>query len=116
MKIVNYAQATPHKFEAETVKGVTGRIAIGGEDGAGNFCMRVFELEPGGYTPRHSHDWEHEIFVHEGKGEVWTGAGWEALAAGTVLFIPGTEKHQIRNTGNGKFVFVCLIPAGPPEL
>ncbi len=116
MKIMKYAQADPRSFESESVKGVTGRVAIGREDGARNFCMRVFELAPGGFTPRHSHDWEHEIFVHGGEGEVWTGTGWEALGSGTVLFIPPSEEHQIRNAGKGTFVFVCLIPAGPPEL
>ena len=32
--------------------------------------MRIFEVEPEGYTPRHAHDWEHEILVHSGSGQV----------------------------------------------
>lgn len=116
MKIIQYKDAEAKRFDAENVKAVTGRVVIGGADGAKNFCMRVFELEPGGYTPRHSHDWEHEIFVHAGRGEAFSGGGWKELSPGSVLFIPGGEEHQIRNAGAETFVFVCLIPAGPPEL
>jgi len=38
--------------------------------GAENFAMRLFEVEPGGYTPYHKHPWEHEVFVLEGDGVV----------------------------------------------
>ncbi len=116
MKIISYSQAEPKKFIGETVKGVTGRVAIGKADGAENFCMRVFELSENGYTPRHSHEWEHEIFFHSGKGEVLCEEKWVPVEAGHVAFIPGNEEHQIRNTGDNQLVFVCLIPSGAPEL
>lgn len=116
MKVMNYAQAESKKFESEAVKGVTGRIAVGKQDGAEHFCMRVFEVEKGGYTPKHTHDWEHELFFHQGKGEVLLNQKWQPVAAGSVAFIPGNQEHQIRNKGEEKLVFVCLIPAGPPEL
>jgi len=44
------------------------RWVIAEKDGAKNFFMRVFEIEPGGYTPLHHHPWEHEMFVCAGKG------------------------------------------------
>jgi quercetin dioxygenase-like cupin family protein len=116
MKMIDYTNVQSRSFEGEAVKGVTGRIAIGRADGALNFCMRVFEVAPGGHTPRHAHEWEHEIFVHRGTGEVFDGGNWNEIGAGSVLFIPGNEIHQIRNQGQETLVFVCLIPAGPPEL
>ncbi len=116
MKIISYSQTEPKEFIGETVKGVTGRVAIGKADGAENFCMRVFELSENGYTPRHSHEWEHEIFFHSGKGEVLCEEKWVPVEAGHVAFIPGNEEHQIRNTGDNQLVFVCLIPSGAPEL
>ena len=39
------------------------RWVIAEKDGAKNFFMRVFKIEPGGYTPLHHHPWEHEMFV-----------------------------------------------------
>lgn len=116
MKIVHYRNIAGKKFDADSVKAVTGRVAIGGADGAEKFCMRVFEVGPGGFTPRHSHDWEHEIFVHAGRGEVLCGGEWKSLSPGDSVFIPGNEEHRLRNAGDETFVFVCLIPSGPPEL
>lgn len=116
MKIIHYGDVPGKNIEADGVKGVTGRVLIGSADGADNFCMRVFEVEPGGFTPRHVHEWEHEIFVHSGRGEVYSGGVWNALLPGDAVFIPGNEEHQLRNSGSELFVFVCLIPSGPPEI
>jgi quercetin dioxygenase-like cupin family protein len=116
MKVINYKKAATQTFEGETVKGVTGRIAIGKDDGAGNFCMRVFTVAPGGFTPKHSHYWEHEVFIHAGQGKIFREGDWLDVASGTVLFIPGGEEHQFKNTGKSDLVFVCLIPSGVPEL
>jgi quercetin dioxygenase-like cupin family protein len=72
--------------------------------------MRVFEIAPGGYTPRHDHGWEHEVLVLAGEGVVWSEDGEQRLVEGdTVLVAPG-EKHQFRNEGDAVFRFVCLIP------
>ncbi len=73
--------------------------------------MRVFEIAPGGHTPKHAHDWEHEMFVHSGAGEVYGNGQWQPMNAGKVLFIPANEEHQMRNTGKDLLVVVCLVPA-----
>jgi quercetin dioxygenase-like cupin family protein len=78
--------------------------------------MRIFELSENGYSPRHSHEWEHEIIIHSGKGEVLSDGNWVSITKGHAIFIPGNEDHQIRNTGTDPLVFVCLIPSGAPEL
>jgi quercetin dioxygenase-like cupin family protein len=116
MKLISYTTVPPARFDGETARGVTGRVIIGKNDDAEHFCMRVFELAPGGYTPRHAHAWEHEIFVHQGAGEVYGNGQWNSIGAGSVIFIPSGEEHQIRNTGKELLVFICLIPAGAPEL
>ncbi|SFM74430.1 cupin domain-containing protein [Thermodesulforhabdus norvegica] len=116
MKVVRYRDVPARVMDGGGVKGVRGRVLIGKDDGAGKFCMRIFELEPGGHTPLHAHDWEHEIFVHKGSGSVWQKGQWVPIEEGTAIFIPGGEEHQIRNTGTEVLTFVCLIPSGPPEL
>jgi quercetin dioxygenase-like cupin family protein len=116
MKVIQYPEAPVHVFDSHPAKGVTGRVVIGKDDGADNFCMRIFELAPGGHTPCHTHAWEHEIFVHAGKGQVLRNGAWEDIEKANVVFIPGNEEHQFRNTGDDTLVFVCLIPAGPPEI
>jgi quercetin dioxygenase-like cupin family protein len=116
VKLVPYQDIEPRAIQSDKASKVTGRIAIGKADGATNFCMRVFEIGAGGFTPRHSHDWEHEIFFHAGEGEVFHKGQWNKVSPGFVAFIPGGEEHQIRTTGTAALAFVCLIPNGPPEL
>lgn len=116
MKVIDYQQVPETHFDNDAVKGVSGRVVIGKADGAPHFCMRVFELATGGYTPRHQHAWEHEIFFHSGRGEVWQSDAWVPVHAGSVAFIPGDAEHQIRNSGPEKLTFVCLVPSGAPEL
>lgn len=116
MKILPYTAIEPTQFDGDAVKGVAARVMIGKKDGADHFCMRVFELSIDGYTPRHSHPWEHEIFVHSGNGAVLDNGAWKEVKSGDVVFIPGEEEHQIKNCGSTPFVFVCLIPSGAPEI
>lgn len=116
MKIIEYTDAPTHHYESETAKGVTGRVVIGKKDCAENFCMRVFTINPGGFTPRHAHPWEHEIFVHSGKGQVFKDGEWQAVTSGTVVFIPAGEEHQLMNAGAEDFTFICLIPSGVQEI
>ena len=94
------------------LKGVHIRVVAGKKEGAPHFVMRVFELEPGSNTPRHCHDWEHEVFVLEGEGRVWSEKGEQPLSPGQAVFIPGGEEHQFRNSGRQPFRFICVIPAG----
>lgn len=111
-----YQEASSVEINNEVAKGITGRVVIGKANGAENFCMRVFEIAPGGHTPKHSHAWEHEIFVHSGAGEIFGNGQWNSFKAGDTVLMPGEEEHQIRNSGNEKLTFVCLVPNSAPEL
>ena len=79
-------------------------------DGAPNFAMRQFEVAPGGYTPRHSHPYEHEVFVLEGEGAIYEGDVARPLRPGTVVFVAPDEVHQFRNTGGSTLKFLCFVP------
>jgi quercetin dioxygenase-like cupin family protein len=116
MKVLDYKEAPSHVFDSDTVRGVTGRVVIGKDDHADHFWMRVFTVAPGGFTPRHSHAWEHEVFIHSGKGQVYRNGEWQTVTSGTAVFIPGGEEHQFINAGGEDFVFICLIPAGVSEI
>lgn len=116
MKIIHYTDADSRHFESDAVKGVTGRVVIGKADGAENFCTRFFEISPNGFSPRHAHEWEHEIIIYSGQGEILRDGSWVPVSRGNVIFIPGNEEHQFRNAGSEPLVFACIIPSGPPEL
>ncbi|MFQ5953395.1 MAG: cupin domain-containing protein, partial [Candidatus Omnitrophota bacterium] len=87
------------------------RRLISKEDGAENFAMRMFELQPSGYTPLHTHPHEHEVFVIEGQG-VFVCEGQEhEFSAEYVLFVPPNKEHRFKNTGNSILRMLCIIPA-----
>ena len=86
------------------------RWLITKEMGAENFAMRLFEIEPGGYTPLHNHPWEHEVFILEGEGVVIGENKEIKFKEGYVVFIPPGEKHQFRNTCERVVKLLCLIP------
>ena len=95
---------------SDGVEGVSLRWVIAKDDGAPNFAMRVIDVQPGCATPHHEHAWEHEVFVLGGKGVVKGKDGERPLQEGSVVFVPGNEKHQFVNTGDGVLRFICLIP------
>lgn len=86
------------------------RWLITKETGAENFAMRLFEMEAGGHSPFHSHNWEHEIFILEGEGLVVGGQEEKKFKAGDAIFISPNEKHQLKNSSKNACRFLCLIP------
>jgi len=110
MKVNHYEAVDERPVEMEGAHGCTVRQLVNSADGAPTFAMRQFTVAPGGYTPRHRHCYEHEVFVLEGTGEVWEGDQPHALQPGDVLLIKPDEIHQFRNTGESPLKFLCLIP------
>ncbi|HMP07610.1 MAG TPA: cupin domain-containing protein [Lacipirellulaceae bacterium] len=96
-----------------TMEGAAGcrvRWLVGEGEGAPNFAMREFELDPGGHTPKHFHPYEHEIYVLEGEGAILDGDLERPLRPGDVVYVAPDDVHQFRNTGSGRFRMLCLIP------
>lgn len=116
MKIIHYLEVEAQQYPSHLAKGATGRVVIGKADGAPNFCMRIFEIAQGGHSAKHSHDYEHEVFIHSGEGAILKDGQWVPVRTGTVIFIPPGEEHQLKNTGRSPLIFVCLVPSGAPEL
>ncbi len=103
-----------HLQELVTMPGAKGtriRVLIGPQDGACNFCMRQFEVEPGGCTPHHQHDYEHEILVLKGSGIAKTPEGDRPFKVDDVIFVPAGAKHGFCNNTDETCEFLCLIPS-----
>lgn len=111
MKVKPLAQHAQTAVSMPGADGAKMRMLIGPDDGARNFHMRHFEVAPGGFTPHHQHDYEHEILVLSGRGVAASEQGERPLAAGDVIWVPANELHQFRNTGETPLEFICLIPA-----
>jgi quercetin dioxygenase-like cupin family protein len=110
MKITHHSKIESKTVEMEGAASTQVRWLIGQADGAANFAMRMFEIAPGGHTPRHQHDYEHEIYVLEGEGIAVEGDQQHALKAGDVVYVHPNDIHQFRNDGNAPVKMLCLIP------
>lgn len=110
MKIVRRDDVDRVPVEMEGVRDAYRQLLIGQRDGTPTMSLRVFTLEPGGYTPHHAHPFEHINLVLEGRGEIMTDAGPRPLEPGDFLLVPPNERHQFRNAGDAPFAFVCLVP------
>lgn len=95
MEIFHYREVEAEDAGEGTCK-LTVRWLITQGMGAENFAMRLFEMEPEGYSLLHSHPWEHELFILEGGGVVVEGKEERQFRAGDVIFIPPNEKHQFK--------------------
>jgi quercetin dioxygenase-like cupin family protein len=110
MKVGHYEQVAQAPVTMEGALGCQVRWLVDAVQGAPNFAMRQFEVAPGGYTPKHSHPYEHEVFVLEGRGVVLEGDEEHPLKAGDFVLVTPNEVHQFRNTGAAPLKFLCLVP------
>ena len=98
------------EVEMDGVEGVTIRWLISKDDGAPNFAMRLFEVAPGGHSPLHTHDWEHEVYIVDGKGELAFEGERKPFEKGWFILVPPGREHQFVNTGSEALRFLCLVP------
>ena len=108
----------PQQVDAQAMdmpgaSGVMMRLMVGRDDGAPHFAMRLFEVAPGGHTPQHAHNYEHQVMIVSGDGQVLGGVGnltIRPVTGGDVIFVPANETHQFRNPGQMPLTFLCLVP------
>ena len=98
MKHIHYMDQEPEIVDVGGAKDVVIRHLITEKDGAPNFNLRVLTIGAGGMTPDHTHPWEHEFFIINGKG-IYVVDNEEAEAKpGDVIFIPPNIQHCFRAT------------------
>lgn len=86
------------------------KVLIGAAEGWDSHVMRQLELEPGGYSPKHSHPWPHINYVLEGEGTLFASDVEQPIKKGSIAYIPAGELHQFKNAGPAKLVFICIVP------
>lgn len=109
-KAVHYSKVKMDNVNERDAEGAKVRWLITKNDDAKHFAMRCFEITPKGYSPYHSHKWEHEVFILDGECIVVCGNHREKVGPGYVVFIPPNEMHQFKNEGTEILRFLCLVP------
>ena len=111
MKVQSIEQHEQADVQMEGAHRTKMRMLIGPDERAPTFHMRHFEIAPGGHTPHHSHDYEHEILILSGSGVAKSEQGDRAFRTGDVIFVPANEEHQFANNSDQPCTFICLVPA-----
>jgi len=94
----------------EGLKLITKHILIGNNEGAPNYIMRYFRVEPGGHSKFEKHPQEHEVIVLHGTGTVQIAERITKVEPFDVVFIEGGELHQFKSGENEALGFICIIP------
>jgi len=92
--------------------GCYGYFHITEQEGAPTFHLREFYIAPDRYPHHHVHDWEHEVYIISGQGEVFGKDEVVQVQAGDVLYIAPNEEHGFK-AGSEGLRFICCIPAVP---
>ena len=108
-KVKSWRSVEAQKIPEEKAAKTSIRWLLGPQE-VPNFYMRLFEVEPGGEIFEHSHSWEHEIFILQGKALIRIGGREYKVKEGDVIYIPPCKKHYYKNVGNDTLRFLCLIP------
>jgi quercetin dioxygenase-like cupin family protein len=110
MIVKTYTAVPAEKVTMAGAQDVTIRWLLGKDSPAPNFWLRLFEVQPGGHSPYHTHASEHEIFILEGQGRINAKGGAFPVAPGTFALVEPNEEHQFENTGEQVLKFLCLVP------
>ena len=111
MEIKKFENVTNHVVQMEGAEQVKMRMLLGTEDGADNYVMRMFEIASGGHTPLHRHEWEHMIYVLDGRGTLLFKGEEYPLEPGNALVVTAGSLHQFRCGDTPMLRFLCLVPA-----
>ncbi len=113
MYIVNAQEAGRSAVTSEGARDTQVQWLLDESRGAPNFALRRFSIAPGGHTPRHTHNWEHEVYVLRGEGVLVTDEGEVPLGPNQAILIRPDEEHQFCCTGAESLEMLCIVPHGP---
>jgi quercetin dioxygenase-like cupin family protein len=112
VKIISIENSEKNKVNMKGAEKAFKQIPISESDGSPNYSLRVFTLEPGGFTPYHNHNYEHLNYIIEGEGVLKDEIGIERkLKKGDFALVKPNEIHQYKNSSlNEKFIMICAVP------
>ena len=96
----------------DAADGLSKGVLIDADDGAPNFAIRRFTLDPGAEVPAHTNAVEHEQYVLSGEYVVGIDGEEHVVSAGDALLIPAGVPHWYRNEGDETGAFICAVPNG----
>ena len=90
--------------------GVERHDLIAGGDGAPNYHVRYFHVEPGHHTARERHPHDHGVVIQRGRARVTLGDEMHEVGPGDVVYVAGNELHCFEALGDEPLGFLCVVP------
>lgn len=97
-------------------EGVRKAVILDESDGAPNFRMRRYFLDPGAEVPKHTNGIEHEVHTVAGEYVVGIDGEEHRVSEGDSLLIPPGTVHWFRNESDDESSFICMVPNGDAEI
>jgi quercetin dioxygenase-like cupin family protein len=110
MPIKKYDDLVATEIQMDGASNVFKKVPIGEKEGWDGYTLRTFTLGSGGYTPRHSHDWEHVNYIVRGKGKLMIDGKAQDIIERDFAFVPPNTEHQFSNPYDEEFEFICIVP------
>ncbi|MFC6826849.1 cupin domain-containing protein [Halopelagius fulvigenes] len=102
--------------EVDAAEGMSKGVLLDASDGAPNFAVRRFVLEPGASVPKHTNEVEHEQYVLSGRYTVGIEGEEYEVTAGDSLLVPAGAVHWYRNDAAEEGSFLCAVPNGDDSI
>ena len=99
----------PAAYDHPDLAGVERHDLIAGGDGAPNYHVRYFHVEPGKQTRREHHPHDHGVVIQRGRARVTLGDEVHEVGPGDVVYVSGDELHCFEALGDEPLGFICVI-------
>lgn len=98
------------KMESAEVKLASMKKLIGPDEGWDSHVMRLIELGPKGFSPKHNHDWPHINYILQGEGTLFIDGQLNEIKKGSIAYVPSGSTHQFANKTDGIMRLMCIVP------
>lgn len=99
-----------YKPEGDDWSGIIRQVIVGYREQTA-FHVRYFEIAPGGNSSLEKHVHTHVVIGVRGEGKIILGADCHDLSLLDTVYVPPDAPHQLVNTGNEPFGFLCIVDA-----
>jgi quercetin dioxygenase-like cupin family protein len=110
MIVGNYLNLEAKTIDSSEAKNAKMKVLVDAKSGWEDYVMRVVEVEENGYTPKHSHPWQHINYIISGTGELMIDGKINEVEEGSFAYVPANALHQFKNVGKKSFKFICIVP------
>ncbi len=110
MKVGHIDQIKAKIYDDDCAKSLAKKILIGPNEGWSGWAMRIMEIKPGGYSPKHAHDWPHINYFLSGQGILMIDNEEHEVRTDSYAFVPANVIHQFKNTSEDSLRFICIVP------